>query len=308
VLERLIGDVAESLARRGAGAVQLDCRLEPDGGAPVVVPVRLVRATASARHLLELIRLQLERLQLSGSISAVRVRVVSGAVLEHDQFELFDSGTDPQAPRELAALVDRLSTRLGRESVARVRLVPDAQPEATFRYEPLIGANGTIRNGSGKRQPRVARSRRPNPVVVPVVQKPASHRDKSDGAGPVAPSLAHRAGGSALARRVGVLSESREGDGRFSLHTAPLRLSPRPEPITVVSAVPDGPPARFDWAGEWHRIVRAVGPERIETGWWRGRPVPARRDYYRVETDAGRRFWLFRRLDDGRWFLHGWFD
>ena len=29
---------------------------------------------------------------------------------------------------------------------------------------------------------------------------------------------------------------------------------------------------------------------------------------YRVETTEGYRFWLFRRLSDDRWFLHGWFD
>jgi hypothetical protein len=26
-----------------------------------------------------------------------------------------------------------------------------------------------------------------------------------------------------------------------------------------------------------------------------------------VETDSGERFWLFRRLRDGSWFLHGMF-
>ena len=32
------------------------------------------------------------------------------------------------------------------------------------------------------------------------------------------------------------------------------------------------------------------------------------RDYYRIETVTGQRFWLFRRLDDGRWFLHRVFE
>jgi protein ImuB len=58
--------------------------------------------------------------------------------------------------------------------------------------------------------------------------------------------------------------------------------------------------------GQEHRIDQVWGPERIETGWWRG-PMVAR-DYYRVETALGRRFWLFRRLADGRWFLHGPFE
>ena len=54
------------------------------------------------------------------------------------------------------------------------------------------------------------------------------------------------------------------------------------------------------------QIVRRIGPERIETGWWRGRGVA--RDYYYVETAAGRCYWVFRRLAAGPWFLHGTFD
>ena len=38
----------------------------------------------------------------------------------------------------------------------------------------------------------------------------------------------------------------------------------------------------------------------------RGRTI--RRDYYRVETPTGQRFWLFRQLDESQWFLHGVFE
>ena len=75
---------------------------------------------------------------------------------------------------------------------------------------------------------------------------------------------------------------------------------------TVMSVVPDGPPVQFQWAGVSYRVSAAWGPERIETGWWRGHDI--HRDYYVVETDDGARLWLFRRQDDGRWFLHGCFD
>ena len=70
--------------------------------------------------------------------------------------------------------------------------------------------------------------------------------------------------------------------------------------------VPHGPPLTFVFSGRQHRVQRTWGPERIQTGWWRGRSV--RRDYYRVETTAGRWFWLFRQLGDGRWYFHGTFD
>jgi protein ImuB len=86
----------------------------------------------------------------------------------------------------------------------------------------------------------------------------------------------------------------------------PLQLWSRPVPIEVMSVVPDGPPFRLRWAGEEQRIVRAWGPERIATGWWRGQDV--QRDYYVVATDRGTRLWIFRCRADGRWYLHGCFD
>ena len=78
------------------------------------------------------------------------------------------------------------------------------------------------------------------------------------------------------------------------------------EEIEVVSIVPEGPPLRFRWRQEEHTIRWSWGPERIETGWWREQHV--RRDYYRVETAAGSWFWLFRRREDGHWFVHGVFE
>lgn len=86
----------------------------------------------------------------------------------------------------------------------------------------------------------------------------------------------------------------------------PLRLLARPAALVASSVLPEGPPVQFHFQGSMHRVARTWGPERIETGWWRGRTVG--RDYYRVETAAGRRFWLFRRLRDGKWFLHGMFE
>ena len=79
----------------------------------------------------------------------------------------------------------------------------------------------------------------------------------------------------------------------------------RPAPIPVLSVIPEGPPVRFEWQGESHVVARWWGPERIETGWWRGGDV--RRDYYLVETAAGAQFWLFRTLGPQTWFVHGEF-
>ena len=64
-----------------------------------------------------------------------------------------------------------------------------------------------------------------------------------------------------------------------------------------------------------HRIVRGDGPERIAGEWWRrAAERDAVRDYYQVEDEDGRRFWLFRRGDAERietgdlsWYMHGTF-
>jgi protein ImuB len=97
----------------------------------------------------------------------------------------------------------------------------------------------------------------------------------------------------------------------FASAERPLRLFVRPEPILVTAGVPDGPPVNFRWRRTAYRVARAEGPERIAAEWWRAES--ATRDYYRVEDDAGHRFWLYR---DGlyltettapQWYMHGIF-
>jgi len=83
----------------------------------------------------------------------------------------------------------------------------------------------------------------------------------------------------------------------------PTCLFPEPRLVEVLAVLPDGTPAAIHWKGSRFDITSYWGPERIESGWWRGRSE--RRDYYRVETKLGQRFWIFRRLQDRQWFWHG---
>lgn len=102
----------------------------------------------------------------------------------------------------------------------------------------------------------------------------------------------------------------------------PPFLLPDPEPIAVTAEVPEGPPRHFRWRRLSHQVRRAEGPERLSPAWWQRLdgapdtatgPATATRDYYRIEDEAGRRFWVFR---DGsyadperppRWYVHGLF-
>jgi protein ImuB len=99
--------------------------------------------------------------------------------------------------------------------------------------------------------------------------------------------------------------------------TRPVRLFERPERVEVTAEVPDGPPARFTWRQVTHQVAHAEGPERIAMEWWRdARGNMLTRDYFRVESDAGLRAWLYREGLYGRevrppelprWYLHGLF-
>lgn len=86
----------------------------------------------------------------------------------------------------------------------------------------------------------------------------------------------------------------------------PLVLWDDPPPIEVVSLLAGGPPAVVRWNGRAARVVRQWGPERIATGWWRGPEIE--RDYYRIETEEGRQFWIYRDRRARRWRLHGSFE
>jgi len=96
----------------------------------------------------------------------------------------------------------------------------------------------------------------------------------------------------------------------------PARLLARPEMLDhVLAELPDHAPRRFTWRGRAHRVVRSDGPERIHGEWWkRAEETHSIRDYFRVEDEEGRRYWLFRRGDGERaatgdlsWYLHGVF-
>ncbi|MEL6361000.1 MAG: DNA polymerase Y family protein [Pseudomonadota bacterium] len=90
----------------------------------------------------------------------------------------------------------------------------------------------------------------------------------------------------------------------------PLVLFERPEPVDALALAPDSPPARFIWRRVSYRIAKASGPERILGEWRLGETFA--RDYYRLEDENGRRYWVFRDgamgTENTRWFIHGCFS
>jgi protein ImuB len=95
----------------------------------------------------------------------------------------------------------------------------------------------------------------------------------------------------------------------------PTRLFAHPERIEAIALLPDHPPVSFTWRGVRRRVKRADGPERVHAEWWkRDAELAAIRDYFRVEDQAGERYWIYRTGNGGDpgtgshlWYLHGVF-
>jgi protein ImuB len=272
---------ARLLAARDEGAVLLVCLLhlsggnapttpfaEPQGVPPQQLRVGLLQPSANARQLLELLELRLETVKLAAEVERVELRAAVVGRLGERQGELF-ADRWPTDPHQLAVLVNRFSSRLGHERVLRAEPRASAVPERSVRWQVAIEKRGVPRKKIKDPETRRQRDK----------EAQRAHANKESPCLPVSLSLC--------------------------LSPRPLLLYPAPQVVEVMCVAPDGPP-QFVWLeGRREAIAVCMGPERIETLWWRGPSV--RRDYYRVATESGGHLWMFRQLKDGRWFLHGIF-
>ena len=157
-LEHLVRRLAAMLMRAGRGAMRLECFLKCTEGGSLQVAVGLFRPTAWANHLVELLQVRFESLQLPGPVDSIRLTATSTAPLELRQQEMFSEGrARPMVGgpvSHLAGLIDRLSNRLGHARVMGVRLIPDAQPELACHYTPLVGNQGARRESSANEDSR----------------------------------------------------------------------------------------------------------------------------------------------------------
>ena len=82
------------------------------------------------------------------------------------------------------------------------------------------------------------------------------------------------------------------------------------DPEPVIACDPGAPPAIFRWRKVTFHMARSIGPERIAPEWWTDDPAwrSGPRDYWWVQTEQGRRLWLFRiHGKETSWFAHGEF-
>ncbi|MFM8704865.1 MAG: hypothetical protein ACKOHG_13545, partial [Planctomycetia bacterium] len=270
LVERLIGECVSPLAVRGRGVLALQVRLERSQGAD---PRAACMPTANVAPLV--IDVGLFQPTTNGKHLADLVRLRMERMRMPSEIE--GIAVDVVAIGETACRQQTLF-----ESLPGAAAASNSAHEVGMLFDRLSG--------------RLGRGAVFAPQLVADAQPEHAWAPTAPAARPAARPTARRAAPRMAAPKA---------PGRVASERRPLWMLPRPLVVDAVSVAPDGPPVRFRHGGETHEIAKAYGPERIETAWWRGPTV--RRDYYVVETKTGARYWLFRRLRGGEWFLHGLF-
>tara|TARA_R110002049_G_scaffold309268_1_gene519590 strand:- start:121729 stop:123705 length:1977 start_codon:yes stop_codon:yes gene_type:complete len=298
-VERLIKKVRTGLATRQRGALRITCRLALADLPPLTFEVGLFAPTLDVDHLTRLLVSAIEAKPLPAPVTHITVKVTLSGPLRSTQTALFEkeSFTDgddrdgdwirnPAAAR----LIDALSGRLGRDAVTGILVNENPLPEKAVTTFPLTG------NSVQQKQNQSRRLRKPR--LYPTRSSPTRSMYET--------GIGFRQKSSMIPKRENPLRR-------------PLILLTKPKTIKEHPIQPSHPvlntneiPSAFRCGGKIHRIVRHWGPERIESDWWQGDSI--RRDYYRVETDQGHWWWIFRSLGrqtdhehSSPWMLHGYF-
>lgn len=269
----LLQQAVNTLAPRQQGILSLVCRFRA-GSQIIQLPLQLVEPTRDLDYLLQLLGIQIDRQQLNEMQELVELHILVVGDQRPQQQWLFEDQKDTKR-QQRAALIERLSARLGPESVQQLRHQSQALPERNFvPRKKMTLAKPLPTEGKGKRKRKSAPSNAP--------------------ATPTSPSAA------SLERPTRLYSRPKrmKWDGqKFYLPQRSLE-SPNSPPTTSPWV-----PLTFQLAGSTLHVVYAVGPERIESQWWEGKWV--RRDYFRIQTQTGQRFWIFRQASSQQWYLHG---
>jgi protein ImuB len=85
----------------------------------------------------------------------------------------------------------------------------------------------------------------------------------------------------------------------------PSILFSSPYPITALSLLPDKPPSLITWNRQRIRITQGYGPERISLEWWDDSSKSEYRDYFTIQDDEGKWWWVYRTFPDQQWYIHG---
>ncbi len=267
VVRQLCNELTNRLAARGKGALRTVCRLEMAESPPLVMQLGLFRPSSDSTHLEMLLSGQLEQ-----HLRQQPVQDVVGASLT-------------------ATLVSDLLWRQG-------ELFDSTDADNRQKIASLVDS---LSGRLGRKNVLSAKTNREAQPELAYQLTPMTGR-RNDGT--------EQNSGRKLSSRLATrrAEPSREDPLRRPTHLfAPVEIKLRSVDVPSTGESDDvKKKTQFLYAGQWHTIIDRLGPERLESGWWRG--PSCRRDYYRFVSSEGSWWWVFRDMTTNSWFLHGKFD
>ncbi len=256
----------------------------------ITLSINAARATRDANHIAQLFVHRSERLvaeyDAGFGIDMIRLAASSLSTLESTQVGAFE--TDDGAA-DLARLYDRISNRLGPEALTRSKLINTHIPEQAVKLEPVVARttdDPLAMIGIKQERPlRLLPAPEPIEVIAEVPHGPPmrmvwrriSYRvARTSLPEPIDANWWHSA--KSLEAALPSLKPEKRGDPKDDAKAEKKALMPpKPEHVTKLE--------QFD-------------------------PAKVTRNYYIIEDDGGRRFWVFRLGLYGtgempRWFMHG---
>jgi protein ImuB len=167
--EELLASILKTCQERGLGLLQCLCRLVGHQDTASYI-VELVRPSTDCRHLLGLLELQWERRAFPEGIQSIRVEATRIQRIDRPSGLLFEIGRTSDR-RATERLVERLSSRLGKERVLQASLSADAQPEFAVAWRPWLEARPA---SAPRKKPHHDSPREPAPWERPfILQAPS---------------------------------------------------------------------------------------------------------------------------------------
>ncbi len=308
IIARLVTELCSQMRSRQRGALQWTIKLACQTGDPLEFQVNLFQPTATTAEVMPLIEMQVEQ-ALSPHTRKSRKRrkrkVARQTKKEKNQAKQ-DLGSKSSSENDSKTNSSKRTTsdqfyRYTTIQVQEISVTVSSDVLLVQKQRQLFDENPRLDRQSLAHLINRLASRLGNQnVVYPVLQSGAQPEYAYRLRPLVDPSGKHRRRRTKPRNKSHVLSRPlrlfrpAKPLGRFDRETGQRNQATPPALLALQSG-----------STQPQRVVRSWGPERIETGWWRGLSVC--RDYWRVETESSQHFWVYRDLRSGQWFLHGAF-
>jgi protein ImuB len=296
ILLHLTEQIAEQLLRRRMACSQVTCLFSCVDGSSVSVPASLVKPTQSHELLHEVLCMRIET-----AITHSVIESTAAGTIDRMSTANFsrDESVGAPAAGQIASLDCQPFCRV--TMTAAVSMIPVARQRDLFspveHIVPQEELASLITRLSGRLGHEAVLTAHTNSDARP------EHSIRLDPVLPEDPSLASQSQRDAV---LSSLTDPAPVGGQLEPGVArPLRLLAVPQLIARTNGERNFP-RQVMLSGKAFELAEFSSAERIQTAWWTDQPC--HRDYYQATSRTGSRFWLFRDLQSGEWYVHGVFD